>query len=247
MFVSIFIVALLCQTAVSFNVFSRSDDYFNFFVFNQQWPQTQCYQLANEGIFRDSEKKNKTCVPQGITQWTIHGLWPTVGKEHKPVFCNKSWPFDESVIQDLKPQMEHQWPSFKSDEDETEFWRHEWEKHGTCSTSLPYLNSEHKYFSITLSLNVKYDLFSVLKQSGIVPSDEKTYQVKDIEAAVLDSYQVHPIVSCFHVKRSTQMLSSIELCLDKQLCLIDCMSSSGDCDYSAPVQYPPIVHLDNLM
>ena len=37
--------------------------------------------------------------------------------------------------------------------------KHEWEKHGTCSTNLPYLDSEHKYFEVSLSLNVKYDIF----------------------------------------------------------------------------------------
>ena len=37
--------------------------------------------------------------------------------------------------------------------------RHEWKKHGTCCTNLPFLNSEHKYFEVSLWLNVKYDIF----------------------------------------------------------------------------------------
>ncbi|KAJ7369532.1 Ribonuclease T2 [Desmophyllum pertusum] len=190
---------------------------------------------------------NKTCVPPGITKWTIHGLWPTVGEEHKPVFCNNSWPFNEGDIEDLKPKLELQWPSFESHHDEAGFWNMNGRKHGTCSTVLPYLDSEHKYFEVTLSFNIKYDIFSVLEQKGIVPSNEKTYQVKDIENALYDAYRVHPTVYCLPVKSSEQMLSYVELCLNKEPSLIDCVNSTAHCDYSKPVQYPPIVRLDGVM
>ncbi|XP_078350267.1 ribonuclease Oy-like isoform X2 [Oculina patagonica] len=231
------ILALLCLNVASFKLFSSTeyddDNDFNLFVFTQWWPQTQCQAYNGNAM-------NKSCVPSGITKWTIHGLWPTVGEEHKPVFCNHSWPFNEDVIEDLKPKLEHQWPSLDS-HDEAGFWKHEWEKHGTCSTNLSYLDSEHKYFEVTLSLNVKYDIFSVLQQKGIVPSNEKTYQVKDIERALFDSYQVHPTVCCLPVKGSQQMLSHVELCLNKVLNPIDCINSTARCDYNKPVQYPPIV------
>jgi len=246
MLVPVFILAFLCQTTVSFKLFrSDYDADFNLFVFTQWWPQTQCH-VSDDGTFAES-KENRSCVPQGITKWTIHGLWPTLGEEHKPVFCNSSWPFDESDVKDLKPKLEHQWPSFEPDHGDSGFWQHEWEKHGTCCTDLPYLNSEHKYFSVTLSLNDKYDIFSVLEQNGIVPSDAKTYQVKDIENALFESYQVHPTVYCIPVKGSKQMLSYVELCLDKQLCPINCLNSTADCNYDEPVQYPPIVPLYDLM
>lgn len=233
-------IALLCLDVSSFRLFSREyedGDDFNLFVFTQWWPQTQC-QYAYDNVRKD-------CVPPGITKWTIHGLWPTVGEEHKPVWCNSSWPFREDDIEDLKPKLELQWPSF--DSDEAAFWKHEWEKHGTCSTNLPFLDSEHKYFNVTLNLNVKYDIFSVLQLHTIVPSNEKTYQVKDIERALLDAYSVHPTVYCLPVKDAPQMLSYVELCLNKVLSPIDCMNSTAQCDYNKPVQYPPIVPLDGVI
>lgn len=242
-----FAVALLCQTAVSFKLFrSEHADDFNLFVFTQWWPQTQCYVQSDAWKFAEQRVK-KSCVPHGITKWTIHGLWPTVGIEHKPVFCNSSWPFDESVIKDLWPKLELQWPSYDAPRDEREFWKHEWEKHGTCSTSLPNLDSEHKYFAVTLSLNEQYNLFSVLAQNGIKPSDEKMYQVKEIETALFESYHVHPTVYCLPVKGSEQMLSYVELCLDKQLDLINCVNSTADCNYDEPVQYPPILQMHELV
>ena len=43
------------------------------------------------------------------------------------------------------------------------------------------------------------------------------------------------------------MLSSVELCLDKNLTLINCLNSTAHCDYNKPVQYPPIVRMDGVM
>lgn len=206
---------------------------FNLFIFTQWWPQTQCYE----------DVKNKTCVPSGISKWTIHGLWPTVGTEHLPVYCNKSWPFDEESIEDLKPELVLQWPSYSTPDDYAAFWKHEWEKHGTCATSLSFLSSEHKYFEVSLSLNIKYDIFKALNQGGrITPTSDKVYQVKDIEVALFKVFKVHPTVYCLPVKPSEQMLSYVELCFDKTLTPINCLNSTANCDYTKPVQYPPIIH-----
>ncbi|KAL9952508.1 hypothetical protein ACROYT_G039776 [Oculina patagonica] len=70
---------------------------------------------------------------------------------------------------------------------------------------------------------------------------KKHHEVKDIERALFDSYQVHPTVCCLPVKGSQQMLSHVELCLNKVLNPIDCINSTARCDYNKPVQYPPIV------
>lgn len=206
---------------------------FNLFIFTQWWPQTQCYQDA---------VKNKTCVPSGISKWTIHGLWPTIGTEHAPVYCNKSWPFDEESIEDLKQKLLLQWPSYETPGDDAGFWKHEWEKHGTCATNLPFLNSEHKYFQVCLSLNIMYDIFGALKKGGIEPTGDKTYQVGDIDAVLFEFFQVHPTVYCLPVKHSVQMLSYVELCLNKSLTPINCLNTTANCDHEKPVQYPPIIH-----
>ena len=54
-------------------------------------------------------------------------------------------------------------------------------------------------------------------------------------------------VSFSVLQGSEQMLSYVELCLDKQLSLMDCVNSTAHCDYGEPVQYPTIVHLKDLI
>lgn len=52
---------------------------------------------------------------------------------------------------------------------------------------------------------------------------------------------------CFAFQDAPQMLSYVELCLNKTLSPIDCMNSTAQCDYNKPVQYPPIVPLDSVI
>lgn len=234
----VFVLALLCRTAASFNFYrSEYGADFHHFVFTQWWPQTQC-QITYRDDYRTFPESslNKNCVPEGITKWTIHGLWPTVGVEHKPVWCNSSWPFDESVIEDLRPKLEKQWRSYEEGHEDVEFWAHEWEKHGTCCTNLPYLNTEHKYFNVTLDLNNKFDIYSALESHGITPSTKRPYKVRDIEDALEDYFQVNTTVYCYG-----KMLSYVELCLDKQqLRPIDCPGTTSHWENES-VLYPPIV------
>lgn len=49
--------------------------------------------------------------------------------------------------------MNRQWPPIEKSGSGIQFWRHEWEKHGTCAEQLPELGSEHKYFKQGLDWN----------------------------------------------------------------------------------------------
>lgn len=88
--------------------------------------------------------------------FTIHGLWPNYKDGGWPEFCDSENTFDESKIEDLKEQMEEEWPSFMGNNDDAVFWKHEWEKHGTCATDV--LPDEHKYFKTVLKLHYRYNL-----------------------------------------------------------------------------------------
>ncbi|KAM4770971.1 ribonuclease T2-like [Rhinophrynus dorsalis] len=96
--------------------------------------------------------------------WILHGLWPD-----KAQMCNHSWPFDYSQIQDILSEMNQYWPDLLH-LDKTQFWKYEWQKHGTCAASLECLNSQHKYFSKVLDLYKQVDLNSALEKCGIIPS-----------------------------------------------------------------------------
>eukprot|EP01064_Diplonema_japonicum_P020168 TRINITY_DN2928_c0_g1_i2.p1 TRINITY_DN2928_c0_g1~~TRINITY_DN2928_c0_g1_i2.p1 ORF type:complete len:153 (+),score=18.74 TRINITY_DN2928_c0_g1_i2:58-516(+) len=75
-------------------------------------------------------------------QWTIHGLWPEWTSSG---FCrNVTW--NEAAITPILPQLTKDWPSDMGSD--TTFWKHEWEKHGSCADHM----DEFTYFNTTLSL-----------------------------------------------------------------------------------------------
>uniref|UniRef100_A0A8D0NGZ8 Uncharacterized protein n=1 Tax=Sus scrofa TaxID=9823 RepID=A0A8D0NGZ8_PIG len=127
--------------------------------------------------------------------WTIHGLWPDKSGE-----CNRSWPFNPDEIKGLLPDMRLYWPDVlhSSPNHSVHFWRHEWEKHGTCAAQLDALNSQRKYFGKTLDLYKELALNSTLQKLGIKPS--------------ISYYQGEKV----------QTLGQIELCLTRDLQLQDC-------------------------
>lgn len=55
--------------------------------------------------------------------------------------------------------------------------KHEYDKHGTCATSIPALSTEFGFFCTVLSpLYEKYNFTAVLEKAGIVPGNS-TYLV----------------------------------------------------------------------
>lgn len=90
-----------------------------------------------------------------------------------------------------------------------QFWRHEWEKHGTCS--LDILENEKEYFETVLRLHRAYsiDVRRVLTTSqpttypsqdylhdaDIVPASDR-YLYKDVLKAIADGAGAEPFISC---------------------------------------------------
>lgn len=95
------------------------------------------------------------CCPRSF-HFTIHGLWPNYKSGGWPQFCEHGMDFDESKVADLLEDLEDEWPSFMGGGGDDGFWKHEWEKHGTCA--LDVLPSEHAYFKGALKLHYKYSI-----------------------------------------------------------------------------------------
>ncbi|KAG9472228.1 hypothetical protein GDO78_020661 [Eleutherodactylus coqui] len=117
----------------------RKHSGWNKLILVHQWPVTVC------------EMVEKHCehLPN---YWTLHGLWPD-----KTDMCNTSWPLDLTNIQDLLAEMNKWWPDIIHPNC-SDFWKHEWIKHGTCAATLSCLDSQHKYFSKGLELYSSVDL-----------------------------------------------------------------------------------------
>lgn len=78
---------------------------------------------------------------------------------------------------------------------DADLWAHEWNKHGTCmSTLLPSCYSDYAqaqevvdYFDTTAKLSRSLPTFSFLERCGIVPSDKTTYALADIEHCLAEA------------------------------------------------------------
>ncbi|XP_067092102.1 ribonuclease T2 isoform X1 [Osmerus mordax] len=204
-------------------------------ILTHHWPSTFC--------------SMEHCHPN-ISYWTVHGLWPDKGMD-----CNNSWHFNESLIEDLLPDMMKSWPDLLKPST-TSFWKYEWNKHGTCAARAQSLNSQHKYFSKALELYHKLGLDGVLRKFNIVPSEEY-YLFDDIEGAILKFYQVQPKIQCVQPGKGsqTQVLGQIEICFNPEFQLENCEKMEVDmailgnspkaagfsvCDRTMPVYYPPL-------
>ncbi|EDO48544.1 predicted protein [Nematostella vectensis] len=211
----------MAQKEDAFNMHIRSleSHKWDYFVFSQWWPQSQCYYRNGQTMddkwrFTSGNARND-CVPADVTTWTLHGLWPTVGGKAEPVNCNSSWPFVESEIQDLEDRMMQRWLAFpdSSKSSARDLWSHEWKKHGTCATDLAETSNEHSYFSMALALNSNCGLLRALASENIIPSDDQMYTVKQVERAISNKYGAKGRVICLRgPARDKQLSDEPKLC-----------------------------------
>ncbi|XP_034525325.1 ribonuclease T2 isoform X3 [Ailuropoda melanoleuca] len=148
--------------------------------------------------------------------------WRSSGNhEWKKLIMVHHWPV--TVCKDLLPKMKMYWPDVIHPLNHSHFWKHEWEKHGTCAAQVDTLNSEKKYFGRSLDLYQQLELNSMLQKLGIKPSINY-YQISDIKDALASIYGVIPKVQCLPPKQGeeVQTIGQIELCFTKELQLRNC-------------------------
>ena len=66
------------------------------------------------------------------------------------------------------------WTNVHANSKEDSFWKHEWEKHGTCAAQLPQMDTELKYFEEGVALNAKFPLQKYLSDASITPGTLST-------------------------------------------------------------------------
>eukprot|EP01120_Amphizonella_sp_Union-15-10_P015457 TRINITY_DN7962_c0_g1_i1.p1 TRINITY_DN7962_c0_g1~~TRINITY_DN7962_c0_g1_i1.p1 ORF type:complete len:224 (-),score=31.15 TRINITY_DN7962_c0_g1_i1:118-756(-) len=188
----------------------------DYLLFVQQWPGTFC---------------TGSC-PVSVSFWTIHGLWPNRNDGSWPQYCPGPT-FTVSNITNLLPTMQTYWPSLSGSDDS--FWKHEWEKHGTCAMTLPALSTENLFFAETLRLRLKVDFLSILKSDGITPSSSATYTASQIHNSIRASLNVNGVLNC----DSNNNLLEIHLCVSKTFQIFACPSTETD-NCSGSISIPPI-------
>ncbi|KAL8940242.1 MAG: hypothetical protein Q9211_002372 [Gyalolechia sp. 1 TL-2023] len=151
-----------------------------------------------------------TNPPTGPTNsWTVHGLWPDNCDGTYEQYCDPSREYTNitSIITaagrtDLLDYMNTYWKDYQGDDES--FWEHEWDKHGTCISTLePSCYTDYQpqeevvaYFQKTVDLFKTLDSYAFLSAAGIVPSTTKTYTAAEISAALAKPRGVQVSIHC---------------------------------------------------
>lgn len=92
-------------------------------------------------------------------EWSIHGLWPQYSNNSYPSFCKKV-EFDPSKLDSIRKELEEKWHSYEKSKD-NDFWKHEWEKHGSCMfiemDELDYFKKTLELFNAAVQTNLPAD------------------------------------------------------------------------------------------
>ncbi|KAL9018708.1 MAG: hypothetical protein Q9185_004022 [Variospora sp. 1 TL-2023] len=141
--------------------------------------------------------------------WTVHGLWPDRCDGTYEQYCDPSREYDNvtAIISaagktDLLSYMNTYWKDYQGDDED--FWEHEWDKHGTCISTLePGCYSDHTpqeevvaYFQKTVDLFKTLDSYAFLADAKILPSTTATYSAKEIEKALAKPRKVDVTIQC---------------------------------------------------
>lgn len=122
-----------------------------------------------------------------------------------PYFCNNRTSFRLHDLDTIIPELHNRWTEIKgskawSNKQEGGLWKHEWTKHGTCSLSLPSLNSELKYFKQGLDWSKQYNLSDLLVKGGVRPNG--TYPINKFWNTLRTGLGKNPRIDCFIEKVS---------------------------------------------
>eukprot|EP01111_Echinosteliopsis_oligospora_P002312 TRINITY_DN133_c0_g1_i1.p1 TRINITY_DN133_c0_g1~~TRINITY_DN133_c0_g1_i1.p1 ORF type:complete len:200 (-),score=45.31 TRINITY_DN133_c0_g1_i1:42-641(-) len=148
------------------------------------------------------------------TSFTIHGLWPQRNDGSYPSYCpGQAW--NENDIKSLLPVMDEVWVS--DDGPNSDFWSHEWTKHGTCSTL-----KEEAFFQTAISLYPKFNIMESLREAKITPNGN-TYTKTQVESAVEKGTGFQPTLHC-----NTTSLLEVAMCISKSYSAMNCPSDTGD-------------------
>ncbi|KAF8539394.1 ribonuclease T2-like protein [Trichophaea hybrida] len=127
--------------------------------------------------------------------WTIHGLWPDFCDGTYPAYCDAAceYPSPVAVLESagkhkLLRYMRKYWETnIRDGVDDEAFWKHEFDKHGTCMSTL-----EPKCYGN----GYREGMEEWLKKCGIVPSEAETYSRAEVVECLQEAFMVTPFVGC---------------------------------------------------
>ncbi|CDS01788.1 related to Ribonuclease Trv [Sporisorium scitamineum] len=148
---------------------------------------------------------------------TIHGLWPDYCDGSYPQFCSSFSGIPEYTGEQIEAVMQKYDPSlfayyqkyFKDiNGNSTSFLEHEYNKHGTCYTTLrpscqpqlPWISQSDftvlNYFRQIAHKFAERPTYDILQASGIVPSSTHNYTLAQVQQSLRDFHGATPFVGC---------------------------------------------------
>ncbi|KYK56947.1 Ribonuclease Trv [Drechmeria coniospora] len=137
--------------------------------------------------------------------WTIHGLWPDHCDGTYPAKCDPSREYDDIgslVSEQTLAYMNKYWKDNRGDDES--FWQHEWNKHGTCVSTLePRCYGDYQpkeevgaYFDRTVALFKTLPTYEWLAEAGIKPSASKKYDIDAIQEVLERKHGAKVTLGC---------------------------------------------------
>uniref|UniRef100_A0A0K0CWE6 Ribonuclease T(2) n=1 Tax=Angiostrongylus cantonensis TaxID=6313 RepID=A0A0K0CWE6_ANGCA len=125
---------------------------------------------STDAISTNDEVPDSCEVPEGSPDWSIHGLWPNYKNGSYPQFCDGiPKKFDGKLIEPIERRLSYYfqkvWPNLYPTKSARSLWKHEWEKHGTCSQNLRNLSSELLYFNVNREVVTQLTFTSIDKHT----------------------------------------------------------------------------------
>jgi len=185
-------------------------------------------------------------VPPNVTGFTIHGMWPNRNDTTWPEYCTNQ-KFDIKQIETLVPVLDEIWHDFEHPENPSDFWSHEYDKHGTCASSDSLLTTQFEFFSTAIKLHQGvFTLEKALSKAGIVPSATKMYSLTSFQKAIQTGVGAFPLMTCSQNSNGNVQVDRIQFCVSKSLELYTCnqaittkIAQSGNCG-TGTISFPVI-------
>lgn len=170
-----------------------------------------------------------TCRSGVKPEFTIHGLWPQQSDKENPEKCCTKEKFEINSLGPIKAKLRQYWPSIAGLNDEA-FWSYQWDKHGTCATSITSLNKVYDYFNFAASSLKESDLTAVISKR-FKPSNDKLYYGHAIIMALAQVYGAKISIECAPLKSKPQwhVITEVSACFDTNLDFIDCPYTKRRC------------------
>lgn len=222
---------------------------FDGYMLALMWPRGQC-----------SVTKCAASVIPSKLSFTVHGLWPASFDPQivlGPTDCAKASDFSsKKLTTTVQTALQMLWPSMTNPNEN--FWRHEYEKHGTCwlpesadlskvpaalkqhiSTAITNksnkLKLQESYFLTTFALTNQLRLEASLVAAGFGPRAQP-YNRQDFLSAVKKISKTQKVTIMCEMK--SNILSEIRVCFDKNYqpasCAKDIVSNCNGKDLVFP-------------